>query len=922
MNRIWQYILPVVIIAGVSWFVYNYFNENSEIEAKDLFVALPENSPFILEVKDIRSILNIIERDNSIHNSLSKISSYKEFFENVFFIDSLIRNDNESGLNEFNQTFVVTSEISVRNNPDYLFITQFSNKKRLNSANKLLMSFKNDTSKIRISKLDGVEISQIYLKSGEEFFFAIHKGFLIISKNKFLVESSIKQLASSQSLLTNKNFKSITETAGKNSLLNLYINHKYFPEYLSNFINKSYSDNIEDLKHYSDWSEFDLTLKDKELFLNGFSFSSEEDKYLNIFNNQQPVNYNIQDVLPESTSLFAAYGISDLIKFKQDLRKYQSQRHTINNIEDKLANIKRLYKIDLEELIYPLIDNEIAYVITEMYGPEISDNAYAVLKTNSTSISIDNMLKILKGHANKNSKELTSYINEIKVDQLVSYTIYSLPFPDLAELLFGEVYSGVECNYFTFIDNYIILGKSVNSIKDFLDNSRLNNNLLKDISYVKFSGQLTGKSNFYFYCAPARSTYWFSKYLSSKEFADPDNLSLFMQDFHALSFQFSSSKKEGVVINDFYLKHDPVFTDKPHTVWEVGLDTNIAMKPALLKNYNNNVKEIFVQDLGNKIYYISHKGTKIWEKVIDEQIISEVYLVDYYKNGKYQFLFNTANKIYILDINGNFVERYPVNLNSPATTGLSLCDYEDNKDYRIFVPCKNKNVYLYTIDGNIVDGWKFKGTEHDVNSQVQHFLVDNSDYIVFNDNNKSYFLDRRGKQRFNPKINFENSQNGIYILNKKAGKNNSELVITSPDGTINHVDLKGNVTRDKIRSFSENHFFDFQDMDGDGSKDYIFVDENKLEVYTLSGKKIIDYTFSSNITNKPVYYEFPGNNKKLGIVDSITNELFLINSDGTLYDGFPLYGKTLFSIGSLKLNRKFNLFVGTNNNLLYNYEVK
>ena len=278
--------------------------------------------------------------------------------------------------------------------------------------------------------------------------------------------------------------------------------------------------------------------------------------------------------------------------------------------------------------------------------------------------------------------------------------------------------------------------------------------------------------------------------------------------------------------------------------------------------------------------------------------------------------------MYLIDRKGNFVERYPIHFNSPATSGLGLCDYKNNKDYRIFIPCENKRVYLFAKEGNIIDGWKFGESEHEVSSGIQHFLVDDKDYIVFSDVNKSYILNRKGKQRVKPKTNFTISKNGKYILDKRTKTKSSRMIITGPDGTIYSVFFNNKVSNLKIRDFSEDHFFDFKDVNGDGENDYIFVDNHKLEVYNQQGKSILDYTFESSISDKPVYYEFPGNNKKIGVVSEETNELFLINSDGSLYDGFPLFGNTLFSIGSLNRNGRFNLFVGTNNSFLLSYEVK
>ena len=49
----------------------------------------------------------------------------------------------------------------------------------------------------------------------------------------------------------------------------------------------------------------------------------------------------------------------------------------------------------------------------------------------------------------------------------------------------------------------------------------------------------------------------------------------------------------------------------------------------------------------------------------------------------------------------------------------------------------------------------------------------------------------------------------------------------------------------------------------------------------------------------------------------------LFNGDGSLYNGFPLYGQTPFTIGNLeKTSSYLNLLVGSDEAYLYNYAIK
>ena len=48
---------------------------------------------------------------------------------------------------------------------------------------------------------------------------------------------------------------------------------------------------------------------------------------------------------------------------------------------------------------------------------------------------------------------------------------------------------------------------------------------------------------------------------------------------------------------------------------------------------------------------------KIWSKKFESRIISDIYQIDMYKNGRLQFVFLTYEYLYILDVKGNIVKK-------------------------------------------------------------------------------------------------------------------------------------------------------------------------------------------------------------------------------------------------------------------------
>jgi hypothetical protein len=353
------------------------------------------------------------------------------------------------------------------------------------------------------------------------------------------------------------------------------------------------------------------------------------------------------------------------------------------------------------------------------------------------------------------------------------------------------------------------------------------------------------------------------------------------------------------------------------------MDTAIVIKPALVINHNTSEKEIFVQDLAHNVYLINSTGRVLWKQPVDGPILGEVHQVDFYRNSKLQYLFNTAKKIHLIDRNGNYVERYPISLRSDATNPLSIFDYDKNRDYRLFVATEDRKIYLYDIEGNMNTGWKFGKTESMVTGEIQHFRVGDRDYIVACDQNRVYFLNRQGRERIRLKERLVPSKHNPLLLDMNIREDKPRWISTDTSGNVNAIYIDGSISRLLNREMSPDHFFRMEDMNKDGIPEFIFADDDELDVVQQDGKRLFNFKVKGRISDMPDIYKFSASDVKIGFTDRSRNRIYLVNSDGSLYEGFPLEGSTRFSIGYFRgSDSRFNLIVGSANNFLYNYSIE
>ena len=149
------------------------------------------------------------------------------------------------------------------------------------------------------------------------------------------------------------------------------------------------------------------------------------------------------------------------------------------------------------------------------------------------------------------------------------------------------------------------------------------------------------------------------------------------------------------------------------------------------------------------------------------------------------------------------------------------------------------------------------------------------------------------------------------------------LAITDTTGRVHFIYFDGQVEVTELGQYSGQHYFEYSDLDGDGYREYIFVDGSELEVFDSDRSRLFSHTFRGKISYPPVIYQFSQDNMKIGLVSEERHEIYLLNNGGAMYNGFPLRGSTPFSIGIMSSsNSKFNLIVGSENNFLYNYSVQ
>lgn len=901
------YITFIVLLIGAFCYFYIQVNHHSEVENKaDFFEIMPNNPGIIVEIPK----LNALAKNDNLHsemwNALSQLSVINSYASTFCQWDTLTQTYPD--LKKWGDNPAIASYHLIGKKMLPFYAVKFGNKATERTW-KILMQSNGAT---KVKDYNGVTIYKLDRDIAPYAY--LYKGCFAISASDILLEQSIRATQSAHK--TDEDLDALRKTKGNGADMNIYINYERLHLAMEQIAGEK-STFTSRLNHLGNWGEFDYSVENSNLIFNGFSNYNTDD-YWQIFAQQTGVKMSIHNAIPSNSKGFVAFCIDDMKQFRKDFETYLQHDGTYTKYQNWLKNINKYGVEDLQHILDQLIKNEIAYRHNNLLTSH-ADESLVIIKTNSASSTLESLNNVLAHYARKKGKQPEDYRSALKIDTETTYDLYSWPFEDCFSILYGHSFSGFKANYYCMFGNYLIFGTERQVIKKAITANILKQTFSNDADFVDFYNSFSDKNSLFYFETMANLIPEIKKQLGSSTY-NKTGLSMDnVNNFYALAYQMVPSDK--FVYNSILLNYNSNLKDKPLTVWSSQLDAAPVGKPQFVKNHYTQENEICVQDKHNNLYLISNSGRIIWKKPIGEPIMGEIYQIDYFRNGKLQLLFNTPSKLWLLDRDGNYVERYPILLPSPASTGISLFDYDNNRDYRIFVPTEDKHVYLYNKDGNINKGFSFETTEYPLTMPVQHFKNKGKDYLVFADKNRVYILNRKGQRRIKVNEQFSASPNNSFYF----GTDEAPFIATTDiDGNVMKIYLDGKVKKIELPKVEADHYFAMENLEQRGSNNFVIVNNDKLVVYNYRGRELYTKHIEKADFSRPYFYEFAANVTKIGVFNKNKNEIYLFNGmDGKTYKDFPLIGTSPFTIGFLTTSAwRFNLIVGGENGSLYNYKVK
>ncbi len=453
MKKILLALTIIVALAVTIWYFF-FFAPAYKVQP---FHLIPQNSAYILTAEQPVSSWNKLSGSN-IWQHLKNNPKFESITNDINYIDSLVQ---ENGWLDFaGNKEVLISVHPVRTGYDFLYMLDLGKGSRLSGIKYYLQNILGEDYRITYRTIEGIEITEIYIKDLKEtLHIAFVENLVIASFVPSLTEAVIKQ---SKSTTTNDAFQEITDKVGYSGLFRVYINYNQFIPYLHQFAQDNPA--MANLRHSLLYSGFTVDYEDDIFRFDGYTnYRDSVNSYLKALHSSGMGGHDFLEITPENTPYFMAMGFDDLSSFVNNLEKalHSNPDHQKEYRENR-KQIEDFLDIDLNKHFIDWVDDEMVLIQNQ---PVTNSNIreFALLLQTTDANKATKGLNYIQDQIRKKTPV------KIKGVTYKGHTIQYMAMKGFFKLFFGKLFDKIEKPYYTQIDDWVIFSNHPRTLKNIID---------------------------------------------------------------------------------------------------------------------------------------------------------------------------------------------------------------------------------------------------------------------------------------------------------------------------------------------------------------------------------------------------------------------------------------------------------------------
>ncbi len=727
-----------------------------------------------------------------------------------------------------------------------------------------LLKVKGNDIRYRTAQFNGEQVFTIEMKNGEYIVLAHCANLLLFSRYSYLVEDAIDQIQHGASWWNNRKFASISPSQHR---FYVAIRPDKFMENLSSGSKTGTG---------KDGESMDMGLLIRWI---GCSWDGEKTDGVVVPGLLSPFN---REGNPDAMSVMLPDDPSALIWAHLQEKPwwlYGSHQHVY------------------QQYIQPWVGTELACVISESYGPELCW-VFAVKDKAAASRALD---------------RYGEKYGLLKKYDYQTYTILHFFRPDIVGVAAKSRIGDLRNPACAILGNFVVFAPSTAILETWIDKLIVSQTLANHPDWLLLRKSLPDNMQALIALNGARAPGLFGAVLPEETLRNrAEEIRLVTQtgflaipiwDGHRSPWHFQIWAKPRT-------SAQPVST----IVWKTSLSAKAIGRPCIFDRRDGG-KHILIQDTANLLYCLDEHGRILWRRQLEEPVLSEIHSIDYLRNARNHFLFNTAGRIMLLDDQGRDVSGFPLNLLSPATNGLLAVDFNQDQQFCFFIACQNRNVYGFDQFGRPLSGWNPQSGIGTVQLPLRHLQTGNSDLILAqNTQGRLFAFGRHGEKKFGP-VQMEGTFSQAPQIDPEGRRIvcadiRGKIYVFNPQGQF--FTIHAGIPADEAAVQTV-----FQQISGDKRSDFAFFSRKSLQIAGYQGNQFRRLFQTSFEEAQDTLFGVPGFG--IGTLQRSRNKITLIGADGLPVSGFPLAGDTPFSVSGM--NAESALLVTGFEHYAYAYKI-
>ena len=489
------------------------------------------------------------------------------------------------------------------------------------------------------------------------------KTVLAFSPSETLVMSAGRNLEAGTSVLKDEECAAAVASVGNESAI--FVNHSYSGKIVSSFFASKLRGQAGFLKSFADWTALMINdMTDRRLSLSGTSASFESPAFFsNLYKGIAPGTSTVKSVLPAGTLSASMLQLSSTESYVTAYKKYIDAVGRLPKYNAALEAFRTNDGVAPDVWVNALKIKEICKANVPVSGGETS---VLLMKPGK-----DDPAQLFRGSEIKSVKEYDGGVLKSGLFASVG-------------TLFGNIFSIKDSTYI-FKDGWLICG-APSALEQFTAEKR---RTLADYLSEAGAGSMIRSSGtiFQMYSSAA------SPVVLSIE---PGETS-FLMNIEAQQVKFAGINEDAPAA-----AKDTVVT--------------VPSGPFKVKNCATGKTNLFSQQSNNWLVLKDEKGKGLWGVQFGTPICGVVSEIDYFGNGKIQFLFASGSKLYLIDRLGRFVKPFPVELGKEVLVGPTAYDFSGAHAYTAMVLHKDNTIGMYDLHGKTSSAWKGIKSEETIKS--------------------------------------------------------------------------------------------------------------------------------------------------------------------------------------------------------------